>query len=63
MMGISFDQWLNEIEVYSTRRERAEADLGPEYERWLLAAWIAIKRRQRRVGLMAEQDHWIEGEG
>ena len=39
-MSQSFDQWLNEIEVFSTRRERALQYLGPNYEKWLLAAWI-----------------------
>lgn len=38
-MAQSFDQWLDEIEVFSTRRERALEDLGPQYEKWLLAAW------------------------
>ena len=38
-MAQSFQQWLDEIEVFSTRRERAFNDLGPKYERWLLAAW------------------------
>lgn len=38
-MAKSFDQWLDEIEVYSTRREKAMEDLGPYYEEWLLAAW------------------------
>ena len=38
-MAQSFDQWLDEVELFSSRRERAEQDLGPAYETWLWAAW------------------------
>jgi len=44
-MSQSFDQWMNEIEVFSTRRERAFDDLGPNYEKWLLAAWMGGMKR------------------
>ena len=39
-MAKSFDQWIDEIEVFSSRRERAEHELGPDYEEWLWAAWL-----------------------
>lgn len=45
-MAQSFDQWLDEIEVFSSRRERAIDDLGPEYEKWLLAAWLGGSGRR-----------------
>ena len=39
-MSQSFEQWLDEVENYATRRERARDDLGPRYEEWLWAAWV-----------------------
>lgn len=39
-MAQSFEDWLDEIEAFSTRRERAMDELGPRYGAWLRAAWV-----------------------
>ena len=40
-MAQTFEEWLDEIESFSTRRERAMDDLGPRYAAWLRAAWTS----------------------
>lgn len=36
-----FAAWLDAVEGFSTRRERAGDELGPRYKAWLLAAYRA----------------------
>lgn len=44
MMGVlkmTFDEWLNEVEVYSTRVERLMEELGPPfYDTHILLKWL-----------------------
>lgn len=35
-----FEQWLAETDGTTSRRDQAKKDLGPQYEKWLLAAWV-----------------------
>lgn len=35
----SFDEWMNEMEGFGVRAERAAEDLGPNWKLWLETAW------------------------